>query len=47
MSSTTWRVCAALLRSLGHAILHGDDRDEGRHPPDLYRRTLLYERYLR
>ena len=42
-----WRHYASTLRGLGSALLHGDDRDSGAHPPDLYRRTLLYDRYLR
>ena len=43
----TWRTFASTLRGLGAALLHGDHRDDGAHPPDLYRRTLLYDRYLR
>lgn len=46
-----WRTRASTLRDLGlallHSILHGEDRDHGAHPPDLCRRTLLYDRYLR
>ena len=43
----TWRTLAFTLRGLGAALLPGDHRDDGAHPPDLYRRTLLYDRYLR
>lgn len=47
MSSSLWRACATYLRGFGAALLHGEDRDHGSHPPDLSRRTLLYDRYLR
>jgi hypothetical protein len=47
MNTRSWRAYAAHLRDLGHALLHGDDRDSGCHPPDLCRRTLLWDRYLR
>ncbi|MFF2050129.1 hypothetical protein ACFVU2_00885 [Leifsonia sp. NPDC058194] len=47
MSTSLWRSCATFLRGYGAALLHGEDRDDGAHPPDLYRRTLLYDRYLR
>ncbi|WP_295127462.1 hypothetical protein [uncultured Leifsonia sp.] len=43
----TWRTFASTLRGFGSALLHGDHRDDGAHPPDLCRRTLLYDRYLR
>jgi len=47
MSTSKWRAYASALRGFGHAMLHGEDRDSGCHPPDLCRRTLLYDRYLR
>ena len=47
MSTNTWRAYVTALRGFGHAMLHGEDRDSGCHPPDLCRRTLLYDRYLR
>jgi len=45
--NTTMRRAYAHLRGFASALLHGDDRDSGAHPPDLCRRTLLYDRYLR
>jgi len=47
MNTRSWRTYAARLRDFGHALLHGEPRDNGCHPPDLCRRTLLYDRYLR
>jgi hypothetical protein len=47
MSTSLWRSCADYLRGLGAALLHGEDGDTAAHPPDLCRRTLLYDRYLR
>jgi hypothetical protein len=47
MNTRQWRAYAAHLRGLASALLHEDDRDSGSHPPDLCRRTLLYDRYLR
>jgi hypothetical protein len=47
MNTRQWRAYAAHLRGLASALLHEDDRESGSHPPDLCRRTLLYDRYLR
>ncbi|WP_158862389.1 hypothetical protein [Leifsonia sp. AG29] len=47
MSTSTWRDIRAALRDLGHALLHGEAVDDGRHPPDTHRRLLLHTRHLR
>ena len=47
MNNSTWRGFAAYWRSLGSVVLSGEAREHSAHPPDLYRSTALYERFLR
>ena len=47
MNTELWRAYATFLSGVVAAMIHGDARESAAHPPDLFRRTALYERFLR
>jgi len=47
MNTSNWRGFAAYWRRLSGVVLSGEAREHSAHPPDLFRSTALYERFLR
>jgi hypothetical protein len=47
MNTSKWRGLAVYWRHLSSVVLSGEAREHSAHPPDLFRSTALYERFLR
>jgi len=47
MNTGLWRACVTFLGGVLAVLIHEHGPSGAAHPPDLYRRTALYDRFLR